>query len=199
MTRLFAAAAALALFSVALPAGAQECSTDKAGGDLSHEEAKAIYDCLAEAMHDGYVQGDKKWIPAEFVEDYRDWRQASTGPAAPGWHSGRFLLTWVNDAGYDEYVKYDTENADMPVGTVIAKESFEVSDTGEAKPGPLFIMQKVAEEKTPQTDGWYYMMVAPNGAPQAVEVMSACNECHSGFGDGQDYLGYPVEEVRVSN
>ena len=199
MTRLLGATAGLALLALAAPAGAQECSADKAGSELSHDEAKAVYDCLAEAMVEGYRQGDKKWIPAEFVENYRDWKLASTAPAAPGFHSGRFLLTWVNDAGYDEYVKFDTENAEMPVGTVIAKESFEVGDDGKAKAGPLFIMQKVEEEKTPETAGWYYMMVAPDGAPQAVPVMTACNECHAGFGEGQDYLGYPVEEVRASN
>ena len=197
MPRPLAAAAGLAL--LATPAAAAECTADKAGSEFGHEEAAQLYDCLADAMVEGYRQGDKKWIPAEFVDTYREWQKAATGPAAPGFHGGRFLLTWVNEAGYEEYVKYDTEGAEMPVGTVIAKESFEVSDTGEATPGPLFLMQKVEEEKTPETDGWYYMMVAPNGEPQAVPVMTACNECHAGFGDAQDYLGYPVEEVRISN
>ncbi|HUF56565.1 MAG TPA: cytochrome P460 family protein [Thermohalobaculum sp.] len=197
MPRPLAAAAGLAL--LAAPAAAAECTADKAGADLGHEEAAALYDCLADAMVEGYRQGEKRWIPAEFVDTYRAWGKAVTGPAAPGFHGGRFLLTWVNEAGYDEYVKYDTESAEMPVGTVIAKESFEVSDTGEATPGPLFIMQKVELEKTPETDGWYYMMVAPNGEPQAVPVMTACNECHANFGDAQDHLGYPVEDVRVSN
>ena len=191
------AAAGLALLAAA-PAYAQDCSAGKAGSELAPEDAAALYDCLADAMVEGYRQGDKKWIPAEFVDTYRAWGKAVTGPAAPGFHGGRFLLTWVNEAGFDEYVEYDTENAEMPVGTVIAKESFEVSDTGEATPGPLFIMQKVEEEKTPDTDGWYYMMVAPNGEPQAVPVMTACNDCHSSFGDAQDYLGYPVEEVRLA-
>ena len=196
MPRPLAAAAGLALLA-ASPAHARDCTADKAGTELSHAEAAALYDCLADAMAEGYRQGEKRWIPAEFVDTYREWSKAATGPAAPGVHGGRFLLTWVNETGYDDYVKYDTEDADMPVGTVIAKESFEVSDTGEATPGPLFIMQKVEQELTPETDGWYYMLVAPDGTPQAVPVMTACNECHAGFGEAQDYLGYPVEEVRV--
>ena len=198
MFRPLGAVAGIALLAAA-PAGAAECTADGVGAELSHEEVSALYDCLADAMVEGYKQGEKKWIPAEFVDTYREWGKAVTGPAASGFHGGRFLLTWVNDAGYDAYVKYATEDAEMPVGTVIAKESFEIADNGEAVPGPLFIMQKVERETTPETGGWYYMVVAPNGEPQAVPVMSACNECHAGFGEAQDYLGYPVEAVRVPN
>ena len=200
MTRLLGATAGLAILALSAPAtAAEDCSVDKAGSDLSADEAQAVYECLAEGMAEGYKTGEKNWIPAEFVEDYRGWKLASTAPAAPGFHSGRFLLTWVNETGYDEYVRFSSEDASMPVGTVIAKESFEVGDDGKAKVGPLFLMQKVEKDKTPDTNGWYYMMVAPNGSPQAVPVMTACNECHANFGEEQDYLGYPVEEVRVSN
>ena len=199
MTRLLGAAAALAIAAAAAPAAAQECTADKPGAELSSDEAKALYDCLADAMVQGYQQGDKHWIPEEFVAEYRNWQATGTAPAAPGPHGDRFLLTWVNDVGFGDYTKFDTENAQMPAGTVIAKESFEVGEDGKATPGPLFLMQKVGEGLSPETEGWWYMMVAPNGQPQAVEVMSACNECHSGFGTGQDFLGYPVEEVRVSN
>ena len=57
-------------------------------------------------------------------------------------------------------------------------------------------MQRVAEGTSPKTDDWYYMMVMPNGTPAAINVYSACNECHMGFAH-QGNLGYPVEEVRV--
>ena len=43
------------------------------------------------------------------------------------------------------------------------------------------------------------MAVAPNGAPMAVPVMTACNECHvQNFGH-QGGLGYPVPEARIGN
>lgn len=194
-----ALAAAASLASLSAPAAAQDCTAGKAGAELSLEEAASVYDCLAEAMFQGYQQGDKHWIPEEFVAEYRDWQPTGTGPAAPGPHGDRFLLTWVNDVGFEAYTEFATEDAQMPAGTIIAKESFEVGEDGAAKAGPLFLMQKVGEGLSPETEGWWYMMVAPNGEPQAVEVMSACNECHSAFGPGQDFLGYPVEEVRVSN
>jgi hypothetical protein len=134
----------------------------------------------------------RAWRPGN-----RNWTPANTLPANPGFHGGRFLLTWVNAAGATDYLKYADQNVQIPAGTVIAKESFAVTGAGKVQKGPLFIMEKVAAGVSPETDDWYYMMVAPNGAPQAVPVMTACNECHQGNFGHQGGLGYPAEEVRV--
>lgn len=172
------------------------CKADKAGDELSFEEANIVYECLKESLYKGYNKGKKRWIPADYVKDYRDWTLVSKAPAAPGFHSGRFLVTYVNEVGAAEYVKYEEERGAMPAGTLIAKESFSVNKKGKGKKGPLFFMEKVAAGTSPETGDWFYMMVAPNGKPQAVNVVQACSECHQGnFGD-RDGLGYPVEEVR---
>ena len=199
MNRYLTGALVAAAFTFGVSIGgaahAGSCKADKAGEDLSFGEAAAVYDCLKDKMVKGYKKGGKRWIPAEYVNDYRGWMPASTGPAAPGQHGGRFLMTYVNDIGHDAYVRY-AEDIEMPVGTVIAKESFSVSKKGKARSGPLFIMEKVAEGTSPSTGDWYYMMVSAKGAPQAVNVARACHDCHSGFED-QDFMGYPVEEVRL--
>jgi len=179
------------------PARAQSCDPGKPGGDLTHDEAQAVYDCIKEDLHAGYMTGDKMWIPAAFVADYRGWTPANTLPANPGFHGGRFLLTFVSEPGASAYLEYKDENVDIPAGTVIAKESFAVDDAGKVEKGPLFIMQKVEAGKSPETMDWYYMAVAPNGSPMAVPVMTACNECHMGNFGHQGGLGYPVEEVRI--
>ena len=57
-------------------------------------------------------------------------------------------------------------------------------------------MQKVEDGVSPRTGDWYYMAVAPNGAPMGVNVFTACNECHSAF-ESQDWLGYPDPDVRA--
>jgi len=190
------AAAAGALWAGA--AAAQDCNPGKSGFDLTAEEAQAVYDCLEGALHEGYTEGPKQWIPEDVVEDYRDWQLASTHPAAPGFHAGRFLLTWVNDTGFDAYTEY-AEDPDIPAGTWIAKESFSVGEDGGVTPGPLFIMQKVEEGTSPDTDDWYYMAVAASGTPMAVNVMTVCNECHMGTFGYQGGLGYPVPEARLGN
>ncbi len=196
MKKLLKQSLVTAAFMVLGTAAHAACDPGKAGSELSGEEAKTVYDCLAADLHAGYKKGNKRWIPAEFVNDYRDWDLASTFPAAPGFHGERFLITWVNATGADEYMKY-AENPSIPAGTVIAKESFSVTEKGKVKKGPLFLMQKVEAGVSPKTDDWYYMAVTPKGAPMAVNVTKACSECHQGnFGDTGG-LGYPVEEARV--
>lgn len=178
-------------------AHAADCSAGKPRAGMTNQDAQAVYDCLKDAMYENYNKGDKGWIPVEFVKDYRNWKPANTLPAAPGFHGERYLYTYVNPIGYDEYTAFKDENVNIPAGTLIAKESFDVAEDGKASAGPLFIMQKVAAGTSPKTNDWYYMMVMPNGAPAAVPVEQACSQCHMenfGFRGG---LGYPVEDVRV--
>ena len=106
-------------------------------------------------------------------------------------------MTWVNAVGADAYMDFADEGVVIPAGTVIAKESFDVKPDGKAVPGPLFFMEKVAAGRSPETNDWFYMMVAPNGAPQAVDVVAACHVCHEAYAD-QGNLGYPDEDVRAA-
>lgn len=178
---------------------AAACTAGKPRASMSNQDAQAVYDCLKASMYENYNKGDKRWIPPEFVRDYRDWKAANTLPAAPGFHGERYLFTYVNPTGYAEYTAFKDENVNIPAGTIIAKESFEVAADGVARAGPLFIMQKVAAGTSPKTGDWYYMMVAPDGQPVGVPVEQACSQCHMenfGFRGG---LGYPAEDVRVKN
>ncbi|WP_298985242.1 cytochrome P460 family protein [uncultured Roseibium sp.] len=173
------------------------CDVDKPGYELSGGEAESVYDCLKADLQAGYQEGPKRWISEDFVKDYPGWTKASAFPAAPGFHGGRFLVTYVNAIGADEYLKYKPEDVQVPAGTKIAKESFAIDDDGKVSKGPLFLMEKVSAGTSPETGDWYYMMVAPTGAPQAVNVMTACSECHlENFGE-QGGLGYPVEDARI--
>ena len=185
-----AAAAGFAFAVSVVPAAAKtDCDPGKDGNDLTFEEAQVVYDCIVADLHAGYMTGDKKWIPAEFVRDYRDWTSANTLPANPGFHGGRFLLTRINDIGAEAYLKFAEENVNIPAGTVIAKESFAVTEAGKVQKGPLFIMEKVAAGVSPETDDWDDMIVAPNGAPMAGPGMTGRNECHSGKLGGQGGRG----------
>lgn len=191
------AAAAAGFLAISSAAQAAPCDPGKDGDDLLFEEAQVVYDCIKDDLHAGYMTGNKRWIPIGYVADYRSWTPANTLPANPGFHGGRFLLTWINDVGAEAYLKFAEENVEIPAGTVIAKESFSVTVAGKVKPGPLFIMEKRAAGTSPETGDWYYMAVAPNGTPMAVNVMKACNECHMGNYGFQGGLGYPHPEVRV--
>jgi hypothetical protein len=202
MWKITAIGASLAIFAVACAsvqdqaAQAQDCSAGKPGDELSYDEANVVYNCIAADLHAGYKQGPKRWVNPDTVANYRSWTQASTKPANPGWHTERFLMTWVNDVGAAEYLKY-AENPTIPAGTVIAKESFSVDANGKPVKGPLFLMEKAAAGASPKTDDWFYSMVSPKGVPQGINVFAACSECHQGNFADTGGLGYPVEEARV--
>lgn len=201
-TILTAAIVATGLFATATMSQAAndhvdaDCNLTIPRDDMTNADAHAVYTCLADTMSVGYQTGDKRWIPGEFVKDYRTWTPASTLPADPGVHGERFLFTYVNAIGAKEYMKYADEDVAMPVGSVIAKESFFVGENGKSKPGPLFLMQKAETGASPKTNDWYYMMVSPKGTPMAVNVYKACNECHQGGYADSDYMAYPEEDVR---
>lgn len=194
-------AATVAALGITMSGGAVHaaaCDPGKSGYDLTAEEAQAVYDCLKDSLLDGYKKKNKRWIPADRVETYRSWVPANTAPAAPGFHGERFLFTYVNETGADAYMKYE-EDPVIPAGTLIAKESFSVTESGKARKGPLFFMEKVAAGTSPATNDWYYYAVAANGTPMAVNVMTACSQCHMENFGHQGGLGYPVEDVRVQN
>jgi len=180
----------LASFSFSGTAHA-ECTSETAKDDLTTEQVVGLYDCIKEEMRAKYAKSDNAW-----ATDYTSWGAAFTAPGGVGNHGSRFLTTFVNDVGFDEYVKFAEDNA-MPVGTVIAKESFNLSKKGKVKVGPLFFMEKVAAGgEADEFGNWVYSAIQPNGKAMKVK-QSFCHDCHGAF-DYQDSLGYPEEDLRVS-
>ena len=192
MTRILlaAAAAATAALTFAAPAAAQEaCAVEGDHWDLDAAGVDALYDCMSARMLEGYTkEGD------ETAAVYRDWQPTATRMAVAGPHGERFLNTFVNEVGAEQYLKFEDGEFEMPVGSVLAKESVAIRK-GTARVGPLFLMTKV--DDAPEFDNWLYAGVQPNGKPLKIS-QSFCHDCHGGF-EAQDSMGYPLEEVRVSN
>ncbi|PWE32159.1 recombinase [Maritimibacter sp. 55A14] len=161
--------------------------------EMSDAEVKELYDCVKATLERCYaLRGD------EIASTYREWKATATRPGVAGVHGERFLMTYVNDTGYDEYTKFGSDGVEMPVGTLIAKESFKVDpDSGATSVGPLFLMEKVAAGTADEYGNWIYSAVQPSGAEMKVS-QAYCSGCHAAF-EGQDHLGYPLEEVRVSH
>ncbi|UWQ94322.1 cytochrome P460 family protein [Rhodobacteraceae bacterium M385] len=191
-TRLFLSAALVAATSSVAFADAHSCTFEADILDFTQDQIDALYDCVSDELLENYQSGDN-----EIAAVYRDWGHAQTGPAAPGFHGGRFLNTFVNDVGFDAYVQYeeDDETFEMPVGSVIAKESYTLRD-GAPRRGPLFIMTRAETADYPDTDGWVYSAVQPNGDPMGIS-QSFCHDCHGGY-THSDSLGYPAFDVRLS-
>ena len=171
---------------------AEKCTITGSHKEQSIEQVNEYYKCARPALLEKYQSGDN-----EFAKKYTSWKAVQTGPSAPGFHSGRYLMTYVNDIGYDQYVAYASSNVDLPIGTYIAKESFKIKKGGKLKAGPLFSMEKVGLEKAPKTDGWFYAGVKTRGTTWATS-QSFCHSCHKNY-SAQDSLGYPGLDVRFKN
>lgn len=202
MTPSFRAALLAAGFTAGLaalsgPAAAGPCDPGKPADEMSLEEAQKVYECLKDDLYKGYNKAEKPEPWASYAKQYRGWTPVSALPGNPGFHGGRFLLTYVNEVGAEEYLQYLEERGPMPAGTVIAKESFKITDKGKAKKGPLFFMVKTEPGAAPETGDWQYAIITPGGKQMKVDTRKACAECHSGNFGERDGLGYPVEEARI--
>ncbi len=192
LSRLIAAAVTgLALTSGAYAA---DCKTNVEDAfDLEAADINEIYTCISAKMLEGYTKGDN-----EVAAVYRDWAPTATRPAVAGPHGNRLLNTFANDIAAEQYLKFEEDGVVMPAGSVLAKESIKINvKKGKAVVGPLFIMTKGEAGAAPDAGDWIYSAVQPNGKPMKIK-QSFCHNCHEAF-EGQDALGYPLEEVRVSN
>jgi len=162
----------------------------RADANLPAEAVNRLYAASRADLIAGYQKGTNP-----IAADYPDWKATATAPAAPGVHSGRYMMTYVNEIGHADYIKYSSQNPAMPIGTLIAKESFTVKREGEFRPGPLFTMEKVSLEDAPDTGGWLYGRVNTDGSKMRTS-QKFCHSCHEAFST-QDSLGYPVKQVRL--
>ncbi len=191
--QMFAAAMIAGYQLLATTAYAADCPVDVTDPfELEGDAVIALYDCMKDAMAAGYSkEGDA------VGSAYRDWTVTSTRPAVTGPHGNRFLQTFANDIAAEQYLKFAEEGVHMPVGSVLAKESFKIHKKKNiAVVGPLFIMTKLEDGASPDTNDWLYSGLQPNGKPMKFK-QSFCHDCHVGWED-QDGLAYPAEEVRLT-
>jgi len=154
--------------------------------DLDASNANEIYDSIIEQMAKGYSQSGYKT-----AKEYRDWRRDNNAPYLSAGHGNRFLNNFGNNIS-SGYLKL-RRGQKMPVGSVLAKDSFTVTDNGEIFAGALFIMEKLAQGKSPTSGDWRYAMIMPDGSlfgDSTVEgdsSMQFCQDCHKRV-KTRDYL-----------
>lgn len=135
------------------------------------------------------------------MENYTGWENVATSPYPAATHGNRYVNNWVNAIGAERYKKYE-ELGQMPVGSVIAKDSFTVAASGSVAAGPMFLMEKMADGFQSDLGNWKYSMVMPDGSVfgqtngKNSAGMVFCSDCHAVVGEDQDYLMLLPEEVR---
>lgn len=113
---------------------------------------------------------------------YQKWRRANTAPYHSYSHGRRLLNNYVNAVGED-YLKFEQAGT-MPVGTVVAKDSFAVDEAGKVLPGPLFLMEKMAPGFNYVSGDWRFSMIRPDGTlvgrtkEENAAAVDYCVRCH---------------------
>jgi len=164
--------------------------------ELTSEEAVVLYDCLKPVMAKSYT-GGKHWAATK----WKGFTRVSTQPYTSATHGGRMVQNLVNKIGLKAYKKFDDIKA-VPIGSTMAKPSFTVGKDGEAKLGPLFIMEKMTRGFNADTANWRYAAILPGGNTMGVTRatnsagVTFCHECHVS-GEDNDYLLLAPEEYRV--
>ena len=141
-------------------------------------------------MSDGHW-ASKKWA---------NWEQFSKVAYRADTHGGRFAHNYANKIAAKTYGMYD-KLTKMPVGSTIAKPTFTVDKNMMAKPGPLFIMEKMTKGWNKATGDWRYAMVMPGGKLFGITGgmnsggMKFCHDCHES-GEDNDFMLFLPEEAR---
>ena len=136
------------------------------------------------------------------VKGYQSWVNIANAPYQSGTHGNRFVNNYADSHGDYRYKKFEKAGT-MPLGSVLAKDSFVVQSNGKVAIGPLFIMEKMASGWNKATGDWRYSMVMPNGAVLGVtngknsKSMNFCYECHMAVAEEQDSMMFMPDEYRA--
>ena len=165
--------------------------------DLNHADANAIYDKLKAKLDELYAPAD-----LDLIDGYQSWKRYNSAPYISATHGQRFVNSYANAIG-KEYGKLKGEQR-YPVGTVFAKDTITVTDTGKNFPGAMFVMEKLAPGTSPDTADWRYVMVIPDGSifgdtvGDEPELVEYCHACHVAKAN-RDYVFYVPEAYRLTD
>lgn len=140
--------------------------------------AEAMYREMLETLVAGYARNGIAPAPV-----YSGWERFNIAPYPSATHGRRLVNNYVNALGAAEYGRFEQART-MPLGTVIAKDSFVVTEEGRRAAGPLFVMEKMAEGFNEVSGNWRYTMILPDGSLFGVtqgpgaEKVEFCIGCH---------------------
>jgi len=153
---------------------------------LNAEEAERIYARLRVRMARRY-----RLSRLAKIRNYQKWRRYNRVPYRSVTHGQRYVNNYANPAARS-YGRFENAGR-MPVGAIVAKDSFTVTAGGRVSPGPLFVMEKMPEGFSYVGGDWLYTMVMPDGSlfgqsnGPGAKRMEFCIACHLAV-EQQDHL-----------
>ena len=146
-------------------------------------------------MKTAYAKSGNAWAKA-----YASWKVYNKQAYVSGTHGGRYVNNYANRKA-NAYGKYE-KSGKMPVGAVLAKNSFTVNKQGRAGVGPLFLMEKMPGGFSKASHDWRYTLIMPTGATvgttngKGSNNVKFCIECHVSVAEDQDSMMFLPEELR---
>jgi hypothetical protein len=131
---------------------------------------------------------------------YSTWRRYDRVPYLSASHGNRIINNYANAKAR----AYGREDAGpMPVGAVLAKDSFTVTAQEDVFTAPLFVMEKMAPGFSAKTGDWRYTMIMPDGSlfgttnGDGSGKVGFCSSCHALAGGSRDHLFFVPEKYRM--
>lgn len=164
--------------------------------DLSAADALVIYDKVRDRMVAGYrLSHDRS------AESFARWRRFNSAPYRSATHGQRYVNNYANAIGR-AYGRYEAAGP-MPVGAILAKDSFAVTQRGDVFTGPLFLMEKMPPGFRADAHDWRYSMIMPDGSLFGVtngegsERVEFCITCHEAVEEEHHQMFFVPDEYRV--
>ena len=163
---------------------------------LHPERAEEIYQAIRDQLRERYTQSGDPLFHA-----YQNWKRFTRLPYRSPNHGERFVHHYGNALARG-YVKYE-KAGELPVGSIVIKDSFTVTNQGQVMTGPLFMMEKMPTGFSSLAGTWRFMMLDPNGVTVGLtggeneNAVRFCAECHAKAGREHDYLYFIPDEARI--
>ncbi len=161
---------------------------------LSDEAAVEAYTRVKGRMAAGYALSRHPG-----TEAYQSWMRVNQTPYRSAAHGQRYLNNYVNDKARAYRLFEDAGK--LPVGAVIAKDSFTVRSDGSTVPGALYLMEKMPDGFNHASGNWRYTMIMPDGSVFGTtrgvgeRQVQFCVSCHLAV-ESQDHLFFVPKEYR---
>jgi len=163
---------------------------------LDATEALAVYQNVRARMFAGYGGARN---PA--IADLDEWPVYNSAPYLSATHGQRYVNNYANPKAR-AYGRYE-EAGPMPVGAVLAKDSFTVTSQGDVFAAALFLMEKMPAGFNQASHDWRYTMIMPDGSLFGVtkgegsERVAFCITCHEAVDESHHQMFFVPEEYRV--
>ena len=163
---------------------------------LDAKEALAVYQNVRARMFSGY-SGARN--PA--IADLDQWPVYNSAPYRSATHGQRYVNNYANPMAR-AYGRYEASGP-MPVGAVLAKDSFTVTGKGDVFAGALFLMEKMPAGFNQASHDWKYTMIMPDGSlfgttkGDGSKRVAFCITCHEAVAEKHHQMFFVPEEYRV--